>query len=235
MEYKYVISDSTDPYENLAFEQGLFGLADRGQVILYLWQNDHTIVIGRNQNVFAECRADEFLTEGGRIARRRSGGGAVYHDLGNLNFSVISRETAPERVDYRPLLAKALKKFGVAVEANGRNDLLVAGRKFSGSAVYDDGMILCQHGTILVKADIAKMTHYLTPDQSKLDRNHVNSVASRVRNLSEVSEEITVENVREALICAAGATLLPCLPKKDELQRQAKFFGSARWIIEGKE
>lgn len=233
MEYKYYISDSVNPYENLALEQCLFRAADRESAVLYLWQNDRTIVAGRNQNIFAECRAEEFLAEGGRIARRHSGGGTVYHDLGNLNFSLISRDAAPETVDYRRLVADALADFGVAVESNGRNDLLAGGRKISGSAAYHDGAVLCRHGTILVSADTEKMAYYLTPDKSKLDRNHVSSVSARVTNLSELSGEITIEKVRAALIRAAGALPLWYSPEQAELKRRAAFFESRRWIFGG--
>lgn len=235
MKYKYIISDSVDPYENLALEQSLFRAACEDSIILYLWQNDNTIVIGRNQAVSVECRADEFRAKGGRIARRRSGGGAVYHDLGNLNFSILCKTDAAKQADYRFLLVGTLRDFGVRAEANERNDLLADGRKFSGSAVYDDGAVLCQHGTILIGADIGKMTYYLTPDRSKLDRNHVDSVASRVTNLSVLSPEITVKKLQEALIRTAKAAPLLYCPDADELRRQAEFFGSDRWIFEGKE
>lgn len=235
MEYKYIVSNSVDPYENLALEQSLFRLVAEDCVILYLWQNDNTIVVGRNQDVYAECRADEFLADGGRIARRRSGGGAVYHDLGNLNFSIISGAAFRDEVDYRSLITEAVKEFGVNAGPNGRNDLLADARKFSGSAVYDDGTVLCQHGTILVSADIGRMTYYLTPDQGKLDRNHVSSVASRVVNLSELSKEITIEKLRKVLIRAARAAPLCRRPSADELRRQAEHFQSARWIFEAAE
>ena len=91
MKFKYVISETNDPFKNLALEHVLFGAVGSGRVILYLWQNDNTIVIGKNQNINSECRVEEFEKAGGIIARRLSGGGAVYHDLGNLNFSFICR------------------------------------------------------------------------------------------------------------------------------------------------
>lgn len=218
MKYFYVLSDSTDPYQNLAMEQALFQYADEDTAVLFLWQNDNTIVIGRNQDPYVECKAEEFLASGGRIARRRSGGGAVYHDLGNLNFSIICLERLAKKDEYQQLVTKALKTFGFAAEFNGRNDLLIRGKKFSGNAFYTDGKVLCQHGTILIHTDIEKMSYYLTPSTEKLARNHVRSVESRVVNLHDISENISVEAMRQAMIAVAKAELLICIPKGDRLR-----------------
>ena len=234
MRYRYICSESTDPYENLALEQCLFRQAAEGTAILYLWQNDHTIVVGRNQDVYAECRAEEFIRSGGRIARRRSGGGAVYHDLGNLNFSLIGRKTdlAPDAC--RNLVMAALKQFGAEAEFNGRNDLVVNGRKCSGNACYEKGGVLCQHGTVLVCSDIGKMARYLTPDEGKLARNRVKSVSARVGNLSELLPEVTVEKVRDALIGAAGALPLRYREDRAFFEEQEAFFRKEAWIFGGK-
>lgn len=200
MKYFYILSDSTDPYRNLAMERALFRYVDEETAILFLWQNDHTIVIGRNQDPYAECRVEEFLSSGGKIAKRPSGGGAVYHDLGNQNFSIIAKENLIARDEYQHIVVNALKTFGLEVEFNGRNDFLIQGRKFSGNASYSDGRVLCQHGTILVHTDIDKMEYYLTPSAEKLDRNHVKSVKSRVINLRGILGNISVEAVRHTII-----------------------------------
>lgn len=233
MEYRYVITDCLDPYRNLAYEQLLQSEVDSGMAILYLWQNENTIVVGRNQEIGKECRAEAFLQDGGRIARRRSGGGAVYHDLGNLNFSLICREKEKACYPYQPLVIGALKEFGLEASFNGRNDFTVQGRKFSGNAFYSDGVVACRHGTLLVSCEIARMTRYLTPDKSKLSRNHVASVFSRVVNLGELSAAVTVDALRQALIRVSGATPLKKQPSEREIASLALFYASETWIYGG--
>ena len=203
--YKYICSENTSPYYNLALERSLFDFVDEDTVILYLWQNSHTIVIGKNQNAYAECKVDEFIKDGGTLARRPSGGGAVYHDLGNLNFSIICKESIAKEHTYQRIVKEALGYFGIVSEFNGRNDLTVDDKKFSGNAFYVKDDVLCQHGTILINSDFKELSKYLTPDISKLERNHVKSVESRVVNLSEISDKITVESMKEAMIKATNA------------------------------
>jgi lipoate-protein ligase A len=233
MRYRYVVTESTNPYRNLAFEQYLFGFVGKGEVILYLWQNDFTVVIGRNQDIYAECKAVEFVSDGGKIARRMSGGGAVYHDMGNLNFSIICQSGEAGKTPYQDIIINALGGFGIHVGFNGRNDLVVDDRKFSGNAVYDDGGVCCQHGTILVNTDISKMEYYLTPEKSKLERNHVQSVASRVVNLSEVSGAVTVETMKKAVIASVGGVPLDLKIDERVLGDREKFFLSREWIYGG--
>lgn len=234
MKYQYVIGDCCDPYWNLAYEQSLFSFADPDTTVLFLWQNHHTIVVGRNQNVYSECRAEEFLSDKGSIARRRSGGGAVYHDMGNLNFSIICRDEFVRRNRYQDLLVRVLKRFSIHAEFNGRNDLLLDGAKFSGNAVFTDGGITCQHGTLLIAADIEKISCFLTPHESKLSRNHVKSVSSRVMNLNEADGRITVDSMRQVMIMESEAEPLPVLPPKNDIERYVEFYRSKEWIFGGK-
>lgn len=234
MIYKYIFSDNTSPYYNLALERSLFDYADRDTVILYLWQNDHTIVIGKNQNAYAECKVDEFIATGGRLARRPSGGGAVYHDLGNLNFSIICEERVAAEHTYQRIVKDALADFGIDSEFNGRNDLTVNDKKFSGNAFYVKDDIICQHGTILINSDFNELSKYLTPDISKLERNHVKSVESRVVNLSEFSKEITVESMKKAMIKTTNAVELSEKPGANKIEEYKKIFSNNEWIFEGK-
>lgn len=231
MNYFYIISDTTDPYWNLAMEEALFEYADEETTILFLWQNDHTIVIGRNQDAYIECKVDQFLADGGQLARRRSGGGAVYHDLGNLNFSIICLEAAAKKTEYQQLVAKTLEYFGLEVLFNGRNDLLVFGKKFSGNAFYINGRVLCQHGTILVNTDIKKMSYYLIPNNEKLNRNNVKSVASRVVNLNSLSANVTVEQIQQAMIYTVKAKLLQAELEKKKIDRMMTFYKNKEWIF----
>ena len=232
--YKYICSENTSPYYNLALERSLFDFVDEDTVILYLWQNSHTIVIGKNQNAYAECKVDEFIKDGGTLARRPSGGGAVYHDLGNLNFSIICKESIAKEHTYQRIVKEALSYFGIVSEFNGRNDLTVDDKKFSGNAFYVKDDVLCQHGTILINSDFKELSKYLTPDISKLERNHVKSVESRVVNLSEISDKITVESMKEAMIKATNAVRLEEEPTESKVEEYKKIFENDEWILEGK-
>lgn len=232
--YKYICSENTSPYYNLALERSLFDFVDEDTVILYLWQNSHTIVIGKNQNAYAECKVDEFIKDGGTLARRPSGGGAVYHDLGNLNFSIICNESIAKEHTYQRIVKEALSYFGIVSEFNGRNDLTVDDKKFSGNAFYVKDDVLCQHGTILINSDFKELSKYLTPDISKLERNHVKSVESRVVNLSEISDKITVESMKEAMIKATNAVKLGKAPTESKVEEYKKIFENDEWILEGK-
>lgn len=232
--YKYICSENTSPYYNLALERSLFDFVDEDTVILYLWQNSHTIVIGKNQNAYAECKVDEFIKDGGTLARRPSGGGAVYHDLGNLNFSIICKESIAKEHTYQRIVKEALGYFGIVSEFNGRNDLTVNDKKFSGNAFYVKDDVLCQHGTILINSDFKELSKYLTPDISKLERNHVKSVESRVVNISEISDKITVESMKEAMIKATNAVRLGKAPTESKVEEYKKIFENDEWILEGK-
>lgn len=232
--YKYICSENTSPYYNLALERSLFDFVDEDTVILYLWQNSHTIVIGKNQNAYAECKVDEFIGAGGTLARRPSGGGAVYHDLGNLNFSIICKESIAKEHTYQRIVKEALRFFGIVSEFNGRNDLTVDDKKFSGNAFYVKDDVLCQHGTILINSDFKELSKYLTPDISKLERNHVKSVESRVVNLSEISDKITVESMKEAMIKATNAVRIGEVPTESKVEEYKKIFENDEWILEGK-
>lgn len=234
MKYRYVQSDSYNPYWNLAYEQSLFLMAGPDTVVLFLWQNNHTIVAGRNQDIYSECRVEEFEANGGTIARRKSGGGAVYHDLGNLNFSIICRETSAGENRYQDLLIRVLRRFSFQAEFNGRNDLLLNGAKFSGNAVWRSGGVVCQHGTVLISCDIGKMEYYLTPDKDKLNRNHVKSVSSRVVNLGGLNSRVSVDSIRQAMIEETAAKKMDGFPKERDVEQAVRFFRRQEWIYGGK-
>lgn len=233
MKYKYYTTSGTDPYTNLAVERSLFEFADENTAILYLWQNDDTIVIGRNQDVYSECRADEFEAQGGRIVRRMSGGGTVYHDLGNLNFSIITVKSNDSEHAYLDVILHMAENLGIKADFGGRNDVVCVGRKFSGSAVYDDGEKVCRHGTVLVNTDIQKMTYYLTPEREKLKRHGVGSVRSRVMNLNEVNSKIVVDVVKKSFIEATDAEPLNAKPDALSVKEYAGLFASKKWIYGG--
>ncbi|MBQ7603430.1 MAG: lipoate--protein ligase [Clostridia bacterium] len=192
-------SDSLDPYRNLAIERHLLESVSDGCCILYLWQNDRTVVIGRNQNAWTECRTELLKREGGRLARRLSGGGAVYHDTGNLNFTFLVK-TADYDLDRQlDVISSACVRLGVKAERSGRNDLTASGKKFSGSAFYRQNDRSYHHGTLLVDTDTDRMERYLSPSAAKLESKGVKSVRSRVVNLREINPSVTVEALKDAL------------------------------------
>lgn len=195
----YIESDQYNPYKNLAVEEHLFFHCQKEECILYLWQNQHTIVIGRNQNAWAECLTEKLENDGGFLARRLSGGGAVYHDLGNLNFTFLVNKENYNVDKQLEVIQKAVAKFGVRAEKSGRNDILIDGRKFSGNAFYKDGAHCYHHGTIMLDVKVDEMSKYLTVSKEKLQSKGVSSVKSRVVNIKELVPDITVDRMKEAL------------------------------------
>ena len=190
-----------DPHYNLAVEQYLLeSVKDR--CILYLWQNENTVVIGRNQNPWKECRTTLLSQEGGRLARRLSGGGAVFHDLGNLNFTFLLPQEDYDVDRQLSVIQEAVKALGICAEKSGRNDVLAEGRKFSGNAFYKNGRQAYHHGTILVDVDMEKLGRYLSPSKAKLQAKGVDSVRSRVVNLKELNPNVDIPSLKEALACA---------------------------------
>ncbi|MCL2702040.1 MAG: lipoate--protein ligase [Defluviitaleaceae bacterium] len=193
-------SPYTDPATNLAIEEYLCETVKDG-VILYLWQNARTVVVGRNQNAWRECQIECLRADGGTLVRRLSGGGAMYQDLGNVNFSFLAPEGLYDVDKQTDVLIAAAASFGVTAEKIGRNDLLAQGRKMSGNAYYQLGKNRCHHGTILISADLEDMGKYLQTPQGKMSGKGVASVRSRVVNLSELAD-IRPESMKTAMINA---------------------------------
>lgn len=229
----HLVTDCTDPFRNLALEEQLMRRVEEGECILYLWQNRRTVVIGRNQNPWAECKAQLLETEGGHLVRRLSGGGAVYHDLGNLNFTFLVREedySVPRQLE---VILHALNALGIPAERSGRNDILADGRKCSGNAFYRSGGQCCHHGTLLVDVDSADMSRYLTVDQTKLAAKGVASVRARVVNLKQLRPTLTVQALCDQLLSSFQSVYgLPSRPLDPDLPALAvreAFFASWEW------
>ena len=199
---KSIVTDCTDPYINLATEEYLTFNAKEQEIILFLWQNAHTVVIGRNQDPWKECRVEAIKKDGCRLARRISGGGAVYHDLGNLNFTFIAREDLYDIAKQTDVILKACRLLGIAAEKNGRNDLTIDGMKFSGHAYFQSNGYCYHHGTIMMDVRTEDMAKYLNVSKAKLKSKGVDSVRSRVTNLIDFRPDIDTEMMKTALIKA---------------------------------
>jgi len=188
-----------NPWANLALEEYLLSKVQPQQVVLYLWQNQHTVVIGRNQNAWKECNTVKLEADGGRLARRLSGGGAVYHDLGNLNFTFIMSTANYNLERQLRVILNAVQELGIPAEFSGRNDLVADGRKFSGNAYYHGQQASYHHGTLLVDVDMAVLQSYLTVSREKMAAKGVDSVRSRVVNLRELNPKIGIDVLRQSL------------------------------------
>ena len=188
-----------NPHENLALEKFLLDRVTPVCCILYLWQNQNTVVIGRNQNAWAECRLAALEEAGGKLARRLSGGGAVFHDLGNLNFTFLMPEEDYDEGRQLSVIQKACAYSGIHVEKSGRNDLLANGSKFSGNAFYHSQGRAYHHGTIMVDVDMSKLSAYLSPPKAKLEAKGIASVRSRVVNLKELDPQLTCDKMRQQM------------------------------------
>jgi len=195
----YYESKGFDPYENLAMEEALLDVVGEDEICFYLWQNERTVVIGRNQNPWKECRTEKLEEAGGKLARRLSGGGAVFHDSGNLNFTFIVGKKNYDINRQLQVIVEGLKELGVKAEFSGRNDLLVNGKKFSGNAYYFGKTMAYHHGTLMFDVDLDNLMTYLQVSPLKMQAKGIDSVRSRVTNLKEENSAITLETLKEAL------------------------------------
>ncbi len=197
-----VIADSTNAHKNQAIEAALMDYATNGSFVLYLWQNDGAVFIGKNQNAYLECNLEQLKKDGGLLARRLSGGGAVYHDKGNLNFTFISPKSDYNQDNQFAIVLSAMQSLGFDAKKSGRNDILINDKKFSGNAFYFSDKIGLHHGTVLIKSDYNLIAKYLSASKIKLKSKSVSSVASRVINLSEIQPNITTKEVSDSIILA---------------------------------
>ena len=205
-----IIRHETDPTFNLAAEE--YAMTHFARESFMLWRNAPTVIVGRHQNTLAEIDAEYVQAHNIPVVRRLSGGGAVFHDLGNLNFTFIADTPDGQRaqVDFRrftqPIL-EALQTLGVDARFEGRNDLTIDGRKFSGNAEYVSGGRVLHHGTLLFAARMADISAALRPDPAKFADKAVKSVRSRVTNISEhLPRPMTVLEFRDHLMAHVVAT-----------------------------
>ena len=234
----YIETANTYPYRNLAMEEYLLLHCDKEECILYLWQNRNTVVIGRNQNAWKECLVSKLEEEDGYPVRRLSGGGAVYHDLGNLNFTFLVRKENYNLDRQLNVILEAVKKLGIHAEKSGRNDILIDGHKFSGNAFYEQGDCCYHHGTLMVNVNLGELSRYLTVSKDKLKSKGVDSVRARVANLTEYAPDLTVDELKKKLLEAfeevygLKANILKDTDlDADEVEERTQKFASWNWIF----
>lgn len=206
----YLESPTRDPYFNLALEEYLFERMDRSRSYFMLWQNDNAIVVGKYQNTAEEINQAFVDARGIRVVRRLSGGGAVYHDRGNLNFTfIVDQDSAPDfnfRVFVRPVV-EALARFGVHAEFTGRNDLTIDGMKFSGNSQYARRGRLLHHGCIMLDSNLTDVAEALRVKAAKFESKAVKSVRSRVTTVNaQAPVPIAMEDFKAALLECAMAS-----------------------------
>ncbi|MDR0706963.1 MAG: lipoate--protein ligase [Treponema sp.] len=201
----FFMTEETNPYKNIALEALLLETLPTDTAGLYLWQNRRTVVIGRTQNAWTECRVEDVERDGGFLARRLSGGGAVFHDMGNLNFTFLVPKDDYNLDKQTDVILQAVRNAGVKARKNGRNDLETDGRKFSGNAYYQSGKNAFHHGTLLVNADMSAASAYLSVSQDKIKTKSVESVRQRIINLTECAPDLTIPTLKTALVEAFDA------------------------------
>ena len=218
------ISESFDAYENMAVDEWFLDHVKADEFIIHLYQNENAVIIGKNQNPWVECDLEKMKKDGVQLARRVSGGGAVYHDKGNVNFSFIThKENYDEKVQL-DLICRAVKSLGIPCEFSGRNDLLAQGKKFSGNAFAHRKNVAMHHGTLLVSSDLGRLSSYLTVDPKKIQSKGIESVKSRVCNLSDFVPDLTLRQTQNAL--------LRCFEEKDGFFGEFAFTREERREVE---
>jgi len=203
---KYIDWKETDPQMNLAFEEYVFNQMDKDESYFLLWQNDNAVIVGKHQNTIEEINQEYIRENDIKVVRRLSGGGAVYHDLGNLNFTFIVNDHGQEQFDFqtftRPLV-DALKTLGVNAEFNSRNDIAIDGKKFSGNSQYAKRGRILHHGTILFNSNLATIQSALKVKPDKIESKGIKSVKSRVTNIADyLIEGYTLDDFKTALLKA---------------------------------
>ncbi|MDQ0174736.1 lipoate--protein ligase [Bacillus chungangensis] len=194
----------TDPRINLAIEEYALKNLDINETYLLFYINEPSIIIGKNQNTIEEINTDYVEKNGIKVVRRLSGGGAVYHDLGNLNFSFITKDDGESFHNFRKFtepVVQALAKLGVEAELSGRNDILAGGRKISGNAQFATRGRMFSHGTLMFDSEIDHVVSALRVRKDKIESKGIKSIRSRVANISEfMKEKMTTDAFRSVLL-----------------------------------
>lgn len=200
----YIKNDCNKPQFNLALEEYVFNYLDQFDEIFLLWINEPTIVVGKHQNTIEEINTQYVKENNINVVRRLSGGGAVYHDLGNLNYTIISKNKDSNGFDFKTFsqpVIEVLADLGINAEFTGRNDIVIDGKKFCGNAQYMKKGRVLHHGAMLFDVELDVLAKALKVSQDKIVSKGVKSVRSRVTNIKEhLKEDITIEDFKELLL-----------------------------------
>lgn len=201
---KFIDWKETDPRINLAFEEYVFNQMDQNESYFLLWQNNNAVIVGKHQNTIEEINQEYVKANGIRVVRRLSGGGAVYHDMGNLNFTFIVNDNGREPFDFKTFtkpLVGVLQSLGVDAEFNSRNDIAIEGKKFSGNAQYARSGRILHHGTILFNSELSAIQRALKVKKDKIESKGVKSIKSRVTNIADyLDESYSLEDFKKLLL-----------------------------------
>lgn len=214
----YLQTGSSDPAYNLAFEEYVLKNHTQGDILI-LWQNENAVIIGRNQNTIQEIDSTFVAENRIKVIRRNTGGGAVYHDLGNLNYSFIT-DDQPDRKSFAEPVVKALQGLGLDACTSGRNNILVSGLKVSGTAQQISKGRILHHGTLLFDSNPGMISGALTPDPTKFQSKSVKSVRSRVGNIRALlNEDMDLPAFWRYLEHALAESLIPSSLTEQEIQQ----------------
>lgn len=231
-----LIARGSDPFRNQAIEKHLMDTLPEDTAILYLWNSTPTVMLGRAQNPWYECPVDDFTAKGGCIARRLSGGGAMFQDKGSLNFTFILPKTRFDIPRQLSTIGMAVGAFGVQAQASGRNDLSIEGRKFCANAFFKSGSAAMHHGTILVSSQLGQMVNALTVEEGRLPVG-MKKPFPQVVNLSDVGRGVNLSALQESLYWAFARSFGAQPAMLDErmmdtrsIDRMAAQFASREWV-----
>ncbi len=202
MKIRTYVSDSNNAWHNLAVDEFLLNSIGKDEIILYLYINSDSVIIGKNQNAWKECNLESMNRDGVKLVRRITGGGAVFHDLNNLNFSFISSKDLYDVRRQFGVILKALESVGLKAEFSSRNDLTINGRKFSGNAFRQKKHASQHHGTLLINTDLSRLSDYLNVSEKKIQSKGISSVRARVINLKELNEKLDTALMTSLLLSA---------------------------------
>lgn len=229
MSVLFYMSRDEDGWLNLARDSYFLSELKKDDILLYLYINKNAVIIGKSQNAWRECNIEAMQRDSVQLVRRHTGGGAVFHDANNLNFSFIMSEENYNLERQFGVICNMLKRFGLCPELSGRNDVIIDGKKISGNAFAASKGMRAHHGTILVNTDLNRLAGYLNVSEKKMNAKGIKSVKSRVCNLCDFDETITVDAVAKVLkeefekeygMCSDLVVFGDALAKIDELYEQ---------------